>query len=62
VFSPDGKLVYASAEDGDTVEVIDVERRAQTAQIKVGPRPRESDSARRQPRLRRPRRTPTPCS
>ncbi len=40
MFRPDGSIVYVSAEDGDTVEVIDFDKRAQITQIKVGARPR----------------------
>ena len=39
-FAPDGRFVFVSAEDGQTVDVIDVTRRAQIAQIPVGARPR----------------------
>src|SRR5258708_12386566 len=40
IFRPAGRIVYMSAEDGDTVEVIDFAKRAQIAQIKLAPRPR----------------------
>lgn len=40
VFSPDGRWLYISGEDADTVAVIDVAARKRLAQIKVGKRPR----------------------
>lgn len=40
VFSPDGTRVFVSAEEGEAVDVIDVARRAQVAQVPVGARPR----------------------
>ena len=40
VFTPDGRYVFVSAEDGQAVDVIDVAQRAQVAQIPVGVRPR----------------------
>lgn len=40
VFSPDGNQVYASAEEGSVVDVIDVERRESVKTIRVGRRPR----------------------
>lgn len=40
VFSPDGTQVYASAEDGNVIDVIDVARRESVATVNVGRRPR----------------------
>ena len=40
VFTPDGRFVFVSAEDGEAVDVIDVAKRAQVGQIPVGARPR----------------------
>ncbi len=40
VFSPDGRVVFVSAEDGEAVDIIDFERRTQVAQVPVGARPR----------------------
>jgi YVTN family beta-propeller protein len=37
VFSPDGRWLYVSAEDGAQVDVIDVARRAVVASVPVGP-------------------------
>ena len=35
VFSPDGKRVFVSAEEGEAVDVIDVAKRAEVAQVPV---------------------------
>jgi YVTN family beta-propeller protein len=40
VFSPDGKWLYVSAEEADSVDVIDVAKRKQVGSVKVGERPR----------------------
>lgn len=40
VFSPDGTQVYASAEDGHVVDIIEMAARASVATVKVGKRPR----------------------
>ncbi|MFX8180176.1 hypothetical protein ABTK97_19845, partial [Acinetobacter baumannii] len=40
VFSPDGRWVLVSAEEGGAVDVIDVDKRSQVAQVPVGTRPR----------------------
>ena len=39
-FSPDGRWIFAGAEDGREVDVIDVQQRKQIASIEVGRRPR----------------------
>ena len=38
VFSPDGRWIYATSEQGPELHVIDVEQRAVTSSIRVGPR------------------------
>lgn len=40
VFSPDGRWIYATAEESPEVHVIDVQRRAVARSIHIGPRPR----------------------
>lgn len=40
VFSPNGKIVFVSAEDGGAVDIIDVQKRQQVAQVPAGARPR----------------------
>lgn len=40
VFSPDGRHVFASAEEGETVDVIDKRTWAEIGQVTVGARPR----------------------
>lgn len=40
VFSPDGRMLLVSAEEADSVDLVDVAGRRQVASIKVGMRPR----------------------
>ena len=40
VWSPDGKLIYVSAEEADSVDIIDVARGEVVKSVKVGDRPR----------------------
>jgi len=40
VFSPNGRLLFVSAEEGDAVDIIDFTTRKQVAQVPVGARPR----------------------
>jgi YVTN family beta-propeller protein len=40
VFSPNGRLLFVSAEEGDAVDIIDFAGRKQVAQVPVGARPR----------------------
>ena len=49
VFTPDGRYVFVSAEDGQAVDVVDVAMRAQVAQIPVGVRPARHRLLPRQP-------------
>src|SRR6266576_680753 len=40
VFSPDGRRVFVSAEEGGAVDIIDLAQRKQVGQVSVGARPR----------------------
>src|SRR5207244_6888941 len=40
VFSPDGRHVFVSAEEGRAIDVIDVDKREEIAQLPAGDRPR----------------------